>query len=211
MAHEGTVVTGGGRGQGSGWNRDVVQETNVIAPRDLVRWGPIWAGLLTALGLFLLLSMLALAIGLNNVNVGAGQADEAAASSGIVSAIIALVSFAIGGFIASRSAAVGGSGAGALNGFLVWALGLLLILALAAFGLGQLFGAAGDLFGQVRGTGLGTGGTDVNPTEVQQGVRDAAIPALLGLALPAAAATIGGFLGARRDRWANETTAETAR
>ena len=34
---------------------DVVQQTTVVEPKDLVRWGPIFAGLLTALGTFLLL------------------------------------------------------------------------------------------------------------------------------------------------------------
>ena len=175
---------------------DVVQQTAVVAPRDAVRWGPIFAGLLTAHATFILLNMLLLAIGANTVRVGTGQADEAAAGAGIAAAIAGLVSFFIGGLIAGRTAAVAGRGAGLLNGFLVWALGLLLILLLSAFGIGQLFGAAGDIFGQYRAAGSPQP-EGVDPAAVGRQLRDSAIPAFLGLALPAAAAALGGLVGAR--------------
>lgn len=173
---------------------DVYQQTQVIAPRDRVRWGPIVAGLLTAIGTFLLLSTLALVIGVGAVPRGADAGDTASAS-GIVTALIGLLSFLIGGFVAGRTAAVEGRGSGALNGFLVWALGIVLILLIAALGLGGLFGAAGDLFSQYRAAGSPQ--PDVDSADVAQGIRDAALPAFLGLALPALAATIGGFFGGR--------------
>ncbi|HEX8035288.1 MAG TPA: hypothetical protein VF510_15645, partial [Ktedonobacterales bacterium] len=44
--------------------RELVQETQVVAPRDRVRWGPIWAGLLTTFTSFLLLALLAYGLGL---------------------------------------------------------------------------------------------------------------------------------------------------
>lgn len=175
---------------------DIVQRAAFVAPRDAVRWGPIVAGLLTALGAFVLLSMLLLAIGANTVRIGTGQADEAASGAGIATAIVALLSFLLGGFVAGRTAAVGGRAAGLLNGFLVWALGLLLILLLSTFGIGQLFGAAGDLFSQYRAAGSPQP-EGADPAQVAQGLRDAAIPAFLSQALPAAAAAIGGLLGAR--------------
>ncbi len=175
---------------------DVVQRASFVAPRDAVRWGPIVAGLLTALGAFVLLSTLLLAIGANTVRVGNAQADEAATGAGIATAIVALLSFLLGGFVAGRTAAVGGRATGLLNGFLVWALGLLVILMLSAFGVGQLFGAAGDLFGQYRAAGAPQP-EGVAPAAVAQGLRDAAIPAFLSQLLPAAAAAIGGVLGAR--------------
>jgi hypothetical protein len=176
--------------------RDVVQQAAFIAPRDAVRWGPIFAGLLTALGTFLLLSMLLLAIGANTVRVGSGQTDEAAAGAGIATAVVALASFFVGGFVTGRTSAVAGRPAGLLNGFLVWALGLVLILLLSAFGVGQLFGAAGDLFDQYRAAGSPQP-QGVNPADVAQGIRNGAVPAFLSLALPAVAAAIGGLLGAR--------------
>src|SRR5918998_6393381 len=84
--------------------------------QDRVRWGPVWAGLLTALGTFLLLTTAAVAIGALAVDSGA-SADDSSAASGIASAIIALLAFLVGGDIAGRSARVLGRGYGALHGF----------------------------------------------------------------------------------------------
>lgn len=162
--------------------------------RDRVRWGPIWAGLLTALATFILLSTLAIAAGALAVDSGA-SAEDSGAASGIASAIVALLAFAVGGFVAGRTAGVIGRGYGAFNGFMVWALGVVLILALAAFGLGSLFGASGDLFAQYQQ--MGQPQPDVDPNAVVEGIRNSAIGAFIGMLLPAAAATIGGWLGSR--------------
>lgn len=173
----------------------VVQETNVVSTRDRVRWGPIVAGLLTALGIFVLLNVLLVALGVQAVRVGDPNADQAAITGAIITAVIGLLAFFIGGFIAGRSAAVDGRSWGALHGFLMWALGLLLLITLAGLGIGGILGAAGDLFQQYRAAGSPR--ADVDPNQVLQGIRDAAFPAFLGLALPALAATVGGYLGAR--------------
>lgn len=179
-------------------DHDVVQQTQIITPRDLVRWGPIVAGLVTAIGTFLLLSTLALALGLQAAPAGTDPGD-AGAAAGIVTAIIALLSFFVGGFVAARAAAVEGRASGLLNGFLVWALGIILILVLAASGLGALFGAAGDLFAQYRAAGSPQPDVDVNPNQLGDAIRAGAFGAFLGLALPALAAALGGLLGARDD------------
>ena len=162
--------------------------------RDRVRWGPIWAGLLTALGTFLLLTTAAVAIGALAVDSGA-SADDSGAASGIASAIIALLAFLVGGYVAARTAGVIGRGYGALNGFLVWALGVVLILALAAFGLGSLFGASGDLFSQYQQ--MGQPQPDVDQQSVVDGIRNGSIGAFIGMLLPAIAATLGGLFGSR--------------
>ena len=164
--------------------------------RDRVRWGPIWAGLITAIATFLLLTVAAVAIGAQAVDSGADE-EAAGAASGIVSAIIALLAFAIGGFVAGRTAGVIGRGYGALNGFLVWALGVVLILALAAFGLGSLFGASGDLFAQYQQ--MGQPQADVDPNAAVEGIRNGSIGAFLAMLLPAIAAAVGGLLGSREE------------
>jgi hypothetical protein len=163
---------------------------------DRVRWGAIWAGLLTAIGTFLLLTTAAVAIGAQAIDSGA-SGDDAGMAGGIVSAVIALLAFLAGGYVAGKTAGVIGRGYGALNGFLVWALGVVLILALAAFGLGSLFGAAGDLFGQYQQ--MGQPQPDADPNAVIEGIRNGSIGAFLGMLLPAIAATVGGLLGSRTE------------
>ena len=182
-------------------SRDVtvggVEATGLVSSgRDRVRWGPIWAGLLIAIATFVVLSTIAVGIGAHTVSTGA-DTDEAGLAGGIATGVIALIAFFVGGFIASRSAAVVGRGFGALNGLLVWALGLGLILALAALGLGSLFGASGDLFAQYRQLGSPQPeGVDANA--VAEGIRNSSLGAAAGMLLPAIAAALGGLLGARR-------------
>lgn len=174
---------------------DVEQHTEVMIPRDQVRWGSILAGLVTAFTLFLLLSVLLLAIGVQGIRVGDPNLDEAAGAGAIVTAIIALLCFFVGGFVAARSAAAPGRLAGLMNGFLVWGLGLFVVLLLAGLGLGGLLGAAGDLFQQYRAAGSPE--PDANAQDILRGIRGAALPAFLSLLLPAVAAALGGLLGAR--------------
>jgi hypothetical protein len=161
--------------------------------QDRVRWGPIWAGLITAIATFLLLTTAAVAIGAQAVDSGAA-ADDSGMAGGIASAVIALLSFLAGGFVAARTSGVVGRGYGALNGFLVWALGVLLILALAAFGLGSLFGASGDLFAQYQQMGQPQP-EGVDPNAVVEGIRNGSIGAFVAMLLPALAAALGGWLG----------------
>ena len=188
-----------------GASTPAVERTAVIAPRDSVRWGPIVAGLVTALSVFLLLSLAALGVGLAAAgsNTAANQTSTIGTAGTIVAAVIGLLAFVIGGFVAGRSAAVGGRGAGALNGFLVWALGVTAILLLGAMGIGALFGAAGQIFGQIQSSNVNPG--QVNPTQAADAVRNSALVAAVSLALPALAAAIGGAIGARRKEEVVET------
>jgi hypothetical protein len=181
---------------------DLHQEVDVIAPRDRVRWGPIFAGLVTALSLFLLLSLLALGLGLTAADAATSpdQTNAIGTAGAIIAAVIGLLAFVIGGFVAARTSAVVGRGAGAMNGFLVWALGIVLILALGAMGVGTIFGAAGDIFGQVQASGIGPEDVPaVDPQQAQEALRNSALAGFVSLALPALAALLGGVLGARKE------------
>ncbi len=176
---------------------DVVQRTQVNVPRDRIRWGPIWAGLLAALASFLLLSLLALAIGALTVNVG-GDVGAVVTTTGWATAIIGLIAFFVGGYVAGATSAIRGTVAGLLNGFIVWALGTVLILVFSALGVGQLFGAVGNLFTQFRALLFVT--TLGDPRIFQQiadTIASTAFIAFLSMLLPALAATIGGWLGAK--------------
>jgi hypothetical protein len=181
--------------------RTYLPETVAIAdPPDIqqLRWGPIWAGLLMALGVFFLLSLAAIAVGLQAAP-GAQTQDEAGMLAVIVTSAIALASFFLGGYVSSWSAGLTDAARSALNGFLVWASWLIVVLLLAALGLGSIVGAMGELFGNVN-----LAAPDVDPQELITMLRDSSWQTLLALGLTAAAATLGGVLGARddlRDRW----------
>jgi hypothetical protein len=190
----------------------VQQTTQVITPRDRVRWGPIWAGLLTALTLTLLGSLLALALGAATVDAGETNPATAGRVTGIATAIIAALSFGLGGAIAARTAAVRGRGNGLLNGFLVWALGLPLLLWLATQGLGGLLGFGGDIFNNFRGlAGQGVNqaadaAQRVQPRQLADNIQNGAGTAFISGLVPAAASAIGGLLGARTDTHEREDT-----
>ncbi|GEM_PF-4423572 len=137
--------------------------------RDLVHWGPVWLGLLSAFGVLIFLGLLALAVGLNTAPTTATGAPDATA--GIISIIAVLIAFAIGGWIAGRTSSSRGTFSGIVTGTAVWALGLTLIILLSAIGLGGLLGVfAGALGGIPTGTAV-------------VAVGNAAVTALIGVFL----------------------------
>jgi len=121
---------------------------NVLAVRNRVQWGPIIAGVLSAIVAFLLLTILGFVLGASVLDPAntAGQIGTWAAVWGALSAIVA---FFLGGWIAARTAAVDGAFAGTINGLMVGAAGLLFIIWLTASGLGNLFGTIGATVGSV--------------------------------------------------------------
>ncbi len=202
VAHESFADTPRGGG-GSLMATDDYGSPGTIPDQTSLKWGPIWAGLLTALGLFVLMTLAAIAIGLQAAP-GADEGDTAMVA-GIVTGIIALVAFFIGGFVSSWSAELSDNKRSLLNGFLVWALFLVLLMILAAFGAGSIFGAATNLLGDVS---VNVPDVDVTPEEAIAGARESAWGSLLALALTAAAAALGGVVGSHesvRSRWGRPT------
>ena len=199
--------------------RAVDREARVEIPptlnlgRDRVRWGAVLAGVVTALTSLLLLSLLGIALGLTTVNAGTAAAQGApppdlGRNLGLWGAVAALISFLIGGFVAGRVAAVFDRSWGALNGALVFLLGLPLMLWLAAQGLGFVLGA----FAQSVNLGAPDVGAAMNqaqqaaqqvpPTEVArtaESVRNAAWTVLGVSLLGLIAGALGGYLGTRRE------------
>ena len=176
-----------------GGSSDDSDSNESLARRDSARWGPIWAGLITALTTFLLLQLLAIGIGL--VGIGPDQGGFGA----IVAAILGLIAFFLGGLVAGMTSAVRGAVPGLVNGFLVWALGTVLILLLSTLGLGQIFGALGSVVGQV---GIlqniqqgGVNAPNVDPAQIASDVRTGALGAFFGLLLTAVTAMVGGLIG----------------
>jgi hypothetical protein len=163
--------------------------------RDRVRWGPIWAGLLTTLSMFLLFELMAYAFGW--LSLGMGDFPGARRSDAWVAGIIGLISFFLGGLVTGATILVRGPSAGLINGFCLWALGTVLILALTAIGLGSFFGASGNIFSQliVWGRGINLGALGMSPDQLIASLRAGALWSFILMALSACAAMLGGLVG----------------
>jgi hypothetical protein len=166
--------------------------------QDGVRWGPIWAGLLTALTTFLLLELLFYSLGWLTLDPGSPDPGN---STALVTGILALVAFLLGGLIAGATALWKGLFSGLLHGFLVWALGVVAFIALTFFGASALLGSFGSLTNQ-----LGVGPQQVRSTaevsdeeaaEVRETADDAAGPAFWALLAPLLASMLGGAIGSK--------------
>jgi hypothetical protein len=169
--------------------------------RDRVRWGPILAGVLAALTTMFLLGLAGIAAGLTAVDPNAAGNDpnlrsDAARNALLWSALTAVVSFFVGGYVASKTADVRDGRWGALQGALVFLAALPIMLWLASQGAGAAFGAVGDLAGRANAN---TSGTDVDAAQAADALRKAATGGLVGTILGLIAASAGGTFGARDD------------
>lgn len=161
-------------------------ETRALRMRDLVHWGPIWAGVIGAFATLIVLALLGLAIGLAAFDPTAPGA--AFTPSGIWGAIIVLVAFFVGGWLAGRTSSFRGTNfAGVIIGSMVWALGLVLVVLLTAVGLGGLLGAAINVFGGP--VQITTGAVEVAQT--------AAIWSFIALIVTYGVTVAGAILGSR--------------
>jgi len=193
---------------------------NVMTVRNRVQWGPIMAGLLTTIATMLVLTVLGLAIGTAAFEPrDSGEAIGTAAA--IWGGISALIAFFLGGWVAAKTSAVAGGFSGLMQGLLVGATALALILYLTGSGLGNLFGTIGANIGEIAGVAQETAqdegvtseevqaeaeanaaeaeaGAEEVVDDVKQGYLDAEESAwgtLGGLILALAAATVGGLVG----------------
>jgi hypothetical protein len=172
-----------------------------------VHWGPVFAGLLTAITSMVLLSLLGAAIGLTAFNAGTAAAQggpppDAARNAGIWEGLAAIVSFAIGGYVASRTAGLLDRNWGAFHGAMVFFLAVPVMLYLAGTGLGAIMGGVGSYLGNMNPADVVNAARgsvpNVSPTDVARAAeraRDTAWVALIGALLGLAAAAIGGYMG----------------
>lgn len=183
---------------------ELEQNVTVISPRDRIRWGPIIGGLLSALTIFVLLSITGAAIGATTLNANGNVApttgDRIGVAAGIWTAASALIAFFIGGWIAARNAAVGGVGTGWINGMMVFLAALPLIVWLTSQGASSLFGALGTNFYDLRSLATNTyndaAARDAAVNNAKNGLWWSLIALLAGIV----AAGFGGLLGHRNPR-----------
>lgn len=178
---------------------------NVMTVRDRVQWGPIAAGTITSLVTLLVLSVLGLAIGASAFEPGTDAADWGTAA-GIWGGISAIAAFFLGGWVAARTAAVGGRFAGVMNGLMAGAATLLLLLWLTTTGVTNFLGFLGNNIADIAAVASDTvqtaspanadGAVNSAYDEVEKGAWGTLAAVLLALG----AAVLGGMVGYNKRR-----------
>jgi len=169
---------------------------------DQVRWGPILAGIAIALGTQLIISALAMAIGLS---AGATGADASSVGFGVViwSIISLLISLFLGGCVMAQSCGPMTKKTAVLNAAILWGTTLALSSWLLASGISGAVGAAAANAGEIANQVQQQGGVNIGPNQVRDlagNTAKATWSFLLGSLLSLAGAMIGAALGARKPR-----------
>ena len=159
-------------------------------PRDRIQWGPVWVGVLTTLTTSIVLQLLFVALGWLGVSTAVPPSTPPV-SRAIISGVLGLIAFLLGGIAAGASGRWWHARGGVAHGLVSWALTVIVYLGFALAGGSALLGwfivyavnAVGDMHGPISEVGL---------------ARLAAGWAVLGLVLSAAASGIGGWIGAKR-------------
>ncbi len=149
-----------------------------------------WTGVLTTLSIYIVLQLLFIALGwLDLGNEGSG------ATRAIVSGVLALVAFFLGGAAAGASALWHRPDDGMVNGVVTWAVTVVALLGLALVGGGALVGSLADTATQF--IDLRNAGAGVDVAAATRTARDSAGATALALGLSVVAAALGGSLGAK--------------
>jgi hypothetical protein len=179
---------------------------------DIVRWGPILAGLFTAIATQLVLGALGVAIGLTTIaNSGAPRSNlgDVGSAVGIWSIVSLLIALFIGGWVTARAAGPMNKSSALLNATILWATTLAISAWLLSTGVSGAFGIvasnAGDAISQAQQGGMNLPDTAPNVTADQ--TRDIAGNAakagwsfFIGSLLALASALFGANVGLRRSQ-----------
>jgi hypothetical protein len=177
----------------------------IPAVRNRVQWGPILGGLTTGMASLLVLTALGLAIGASAFKPGTDVTDWGA-WAGIYGIASGLVSFFIGGWVAAKTSATGGTFSGLMNGLVTGATMLVALVWMTTTSLTNLVGFVGANLSNVAQAAV----NNVSTTQVQNAASTAAANAptvtygdvqtgawvtFVVLAVLVAAAVLGGWLG----------------
>lgn len=179
-------------------------------PLTTISWRAVFAGVVVALAVQILLTTLGLAIGATTVGASTdpGTARDAGIGVGIWYLISNLISVFCGGLVAGISAREVSRTLGAIEGMVVWAFSLLLFLLFVTGGVQALIAQASGMIAadpsQMQGMQLPPGMQPDIPEQTARDIADATVAAAWiafgTLLLSAAAGTIGGIVGARFNR-----------
>lgn len=109
-------------------------------------WGSVFAGVVAALGVWILLYAFGLAVGLSSVNPDTPSSVKGSGIfTGVWSLIVPLIALFIGGMVAGRGAGPVTRGEGAIHGLIVWGLTTVVGLWMVASFFGSIVTGAGKL------------------------------------------------------------------
>lgn len=185
---------------------------SVMEYHDRVRWGPIFSGLVIAIGTQLVLSALGAAIGLSNIaSSGAPRsiAGDVGTGVGIWSIISLLISLGLGGWVTARACGPMNRSTALLNGAILWATTLTIGSWLLANGVAGTFGViaanAGEALNQAQQGGVNLPNQPPNVTaqdtrNIAGNAAKAGWSFLFGSLLGLVASMAGASAGARTPR-----------
>lgn len=149
----------------------IEREAPLEAPwHKRISWGAVFAGVVIAVAIMIVLNLLGLAIGLATIDPATGDTPGGRTLSigaGIWWIVSALIALYIGGWVASRLAGAFRNETGTMHGLLVWATSTLAMLWMGTSAIGALVGGtfnalgsgmqvAGQVAGQAAATGAQT-------------------------------------------------------
>jgi hypothetical protein len=117
-----------------------------------VSWGGIWGGVLTAVGLVLLLAALGMAVGVTATDPTQADGSTLGMAAGVWAGVSLLVALFVGGMVSTRIGAIFDGTTGFWEGALVWIVTLLAVVYLATTGLSSLMGGAMRVMGAASQT-----------------------------------------------------------
>ena len=183
----------------------------MVAPAGWrLSWGAVFAGVIVALAVHLVLNLLGIGIGLAGARTGAGM-EWLGTGFGIWWTIAGIIAAAVGGWIAGRTLGSADRSDGMIHGLLSWAGATLVVAFLLTTAAGGILGAgmqqqAMGPLGEITGQAGGAPQQQQQPGQPQQpsqqqveqaagAISGAAIVSFVGLLLGAAAAAYAGRAG----------------
>lgn len=160
---------------------------------DRLRWGPVVGGVLAALAGLIVLNVLGLAVGLSVSSATSPSLHDLQTAAGIWGAISALVAFFVGGWLAGHTAAPGVSVRsgfpGTINGAMVWATALLVLVVLGSFGVSDALGYFGASLHALTTAVHGNAGSPLQTATID------AWGTFIALVLTLVVSAVGGWVG----------------
>lgn len=183
--------------------RPITRETIVDRRQPSLRWGAVFAGATVAVALWVLLQLIGMGVGLTAVKLDeTGSLRSVGIGTTVSSMLAPLIAMFVGGIVGARVSNTFDANAGAMHGFVVWAVASLIGVLAVAWLIAALAGGALQMtYQQLPASENVTLDPDLRAGELAAAA-DKTGKILLGtgitLVVSLATALAGGAIGARR-------------